>query len=312
MPAIYVPFRQNYNSLTVDYLLKKIKQDEKLVVVNAGTPGAIGFTKDVRKEFAHQFVDVGIAEEHAVAMSSALAKGGCKPVFWVLSSFVQRTYDQLSHDLALNKNPAVILVSWAGIGSNDATHLGTFDIPMISNIPNLVCLAPAFKEECFAMLDWALEQTEHPVVIRVPSHVVSCENNLICKDFLHSKLMQEGSLVALLGVGSFFGLAQKVYDALKEKGINATLINPACVSQLDETLLQQLQENHSLVVTMEDGILSGGYGQKVASFYGSSDMKVLNYGADKEFTDRVPLDVLYQKYRLTVPQILEDILKVVG
>lgn len=166
---------ENYNSITVNYLQEKIAKDKKVVLINAGTPGAIGMTPDMRQKFGRNFVDVGIAEEHGVAMASALAKGGCKPVFWVLSSFVQRTYDQLSQDLALNKNPAVILIGWNGISGGDATHLGTFDIPLISNIPNLVYLAPTTKEEYLSMLDWGIEQASHPVVIRIPSTVVHAE-----------------------------------------------------------------------------------------------------------------------------------------
>ena len=302
---------ENYNDITYDYLIDKIAKDKTVVAVNAGTPGAVGLTPERRAKLGQNFVDVGIAEEHAVAFSSALAKGGCKPVYMVLSSFIQRAYDQLSQDLAINNNPAVILVSWAGISSADVTQLGCFDIAMISNIPNIVYLAPTSKEEYLSMLDWAVDQNEHPVVIRIPS-VVTHSASAVEKDYgalNRYQIAQKGSQVALIAAGSFFGLGQQVADRLKEKGINATLINPRYLSGIDENVLDELRSNHSLVATLEDGIVNGGFGEKIASFYGTSAMKVLNFGAKKEFTDRTPLDEIYQRNHLTVEQIVADITK---
>ena len=302
---------ENYNSITVNYLQEKIAKDKKVVLINAGTPGAIGMTPDMRQKFGRNFVDVGIAEEHGVAMASALAKGGCKPVFWVLSSFVQRTYDQLSQDLALNKNPAVILIGWNGISGGDATHLGTFDIPLISNIPNLVYLAPTTKEEYLSMLDWGIEQTAHPVVIRIPSTVAHAEKETE-KTFerLNTyKVEQQGSNVALIAAGSFFELGRRAAAKLAEQGITATLVNPRYLTGLDENLLNSLKADHKIVATLEDGELDGGFGEKIARFYGDSNMKVLNFGAKKEFTDRVPVEELYKRYHLTPELIADDILK---
>lgn len=302
---------ENYNSITVNYLQEKIAKDKKVILINAGTPGAIGMTPDMRQKFGRNFVDVGIAEEHGVAMASALAKGGCKPVFWVLSSFVQRTYDQLSQDLALNKNPAVILIGWNGISGGDATHLGTFDIPLISNIPNLVYLAPTTKEEYLSMLDWGIEQTSHPVVIRIPSTVVHAEKETE-KTFerLNTyKVEQQGSNVALIAAGSFFELGRRAAAKLAEQGITATLVNPRYLTGLDENLLNSLKADHKIVATLEDGELDGGFGEKIARFYGDSNMKVLNFGAKKEFTDRVPVEELYKRYHLTPELIAADILK---
>lgn len=302
---------ENYNDITYDYLAEKISKDKKVVVVNAGTPGAVGLNAERRAKLGDNFVDVGIAEEHAVAFSSALAKGGCKPVYMVLSSFVQRTYDQLSQDLAINNSPAVILVSWAGISGADVTHLGCFDIAMISNIPNIVYLAPSSKEEYLAMLDWGIEQNEHPVVIRVPSAV--CHAPVpVDKDYSELNRYQkiaEGSKAALIAAGSFLPLGLKVADRLKEQGIVPTVVNPRYLSGTDAQMLEELKNGHSVVVTLEDGIVNGGFGEKIASYYGNSNMKVLNFGAKKQFTDRVPLDELYQRNRLTVEQIVEDILQ---
>lgn len=305
---------ENYNDITFNYLHERLKTDKDIVVITAGTPGAFGLTPERRKAFGRNYVDVGIAEEHAVAFSSALAKGGCKPVFCVWSSFVQRTYDQLSQDLAINNNPAVILVFSAGISGMDVTHLGGFDIPLISNIPNIVHLAPTTKEEYLAMLNWGLEQTSHPVVIRVPAEVVSSES---AAETDYAKLniyetAHRGSEVAILALGSFFELGRQVAAKLKKYNIDATLINPRYISGLDEKLLENLKQEHQLVVTLEDGELDGGFGEKIARFYGGDTMKVLTFGAKKEFTDRVPLAELYQRYHLTLELITADILRVRG
>lgn len=303
---------ETYGEITANYLINKVAQDTTVVAVNAGTPPAVGLTPDKRQKLGKNFVDVGIAEEHAVAMSSALAKGGCKPVYMVWSSFVQRTYDQLSQDLAINNNPAVILVFGNGISGGDVTHLGCFDIPLISNIPNIVYLAPTTKEEYLAMLDWGVEQTAHPVVIRVPTQVIAAEN-VVETDY--SKLnkyqtVHQGNEVAILALGSFFNLGKDVAAKLKESGIDATLINPRYISGVDEALLNNLKADHKIVVTLEDGELDGGFGEKITRFYGANAMKVLNYGSKKEFTDRVPLEELYQRYHLTPELITADILKI--
>ncbi len=303
---------QNYAALTSDYLIEKVKQDKNIVILNAGTPGAVGFTPEKRKILGDHFIDVGIAEEHAVAMTSALAKGGCKPVYCVLSSFIQRTYDQLSQDLALNKNSGVILVYWTGLNSADATHLGCFDIPMISNIPNLVYLAPTHKEEYFAMIDWAIEQNDHPVIIRVPS--VLFETSSAVKTDFHNinsySTEIKGSDVAIIGAGAYYNLGLKIYEKLKNININATVINPRFLSGLDKETLESLKENHKLVITLEDGILDGGFGQKVAAFYGNSNIKTLAYGGKKEFTDRTPMVNILQNNRLIPDLIIEDIKRV--
>lgn len=303
---------ENYNDITFDFLNNKVQKDKSVVVLTAGTPGAFGLTPDRRKILGQNYVDVGIAEEHAVAMSSALAKGGCKPVYMVWSSFVQRTYDQLSQDLALNNNPAVILVFSGAISGMDATHLGCFDIPLISNIPNIVYLAPTGKEEYLAMLDWGIEQSRHPVVIRVPTEVFYTGGEA-AKDYDNlnkSLVVHEGSDVAIMAVGNFFPLGMKTAEKLKENGINATLINPRYLTGLDEDLLNALKKKHNIVVTLESGELDGGFGEKVARFYGADAMKVLNFGARKEFTDRVPAEELYQRYHLTPELIVSDILKI--
>lgn len=310
-PSQTVEFSEDYNSVTNDFIKRKAKENSSFIVVNPATPGVHGFTTDFREKLGKQYTDVGIAEEHAVAYCSALAKAGAKPILAIMTSFVQRTYDQLSQDLCLNNSPLTMLVYWGGLSNGDATHLGSFDIPLISNIPNIVYLAPANKEEYLAMLEYSYSQNERPVAIRVPNvPLVSTgvEDQTDYSILNKFKVVEKGSKVALLGLGNFFGLAKDVKQELKKKlNIDATLINPRFITGVDEELLESLKTNHNIVITLEDGVLDGGFGEKITRFYGNSDMKVLNFGGKKEFTDRVPLDELYKRYHLTKELITEDV-----
>ena len=302
---------ETYTSITNDYLVEKAKKDKALMVVSPATPGATGLTPDVRAKLGKHYTDVQIAEQHAVGYISGLAYNGAKPVLEVLSSFIQRSYDQMSQDMAINNAPATILVFWGGISPADVTHLQVFDIPLISNIPNIVYLAPTNKEEYLAMLDWSIEQTKYPVAIRVPmTNLVSTgvKDKTNYADLNKFKFANKGEKVAIIGVGNFFQLGEQVQKKLKEeKGINATLINPVYLTGLDEKSLEELKANHNLVITLEDGVLDGGYGEKVARYYGNSGMKVLNFGAKKEFTDRTSMDELVNRYHLTPELIVKDI-----
>ena len=307
---------EDYSSMTADILLKKMKEDKTVVGITSATPTVFGFTEDKRKEAGSQFVDVGIAEETAVALASGIAKNGGKPVYGVYSTFIQRTYDQLSQDLCINNSPATILVYWASVyGMNDVTHLGIYDIPMMSNIPNLVYLAPTTKEEYLAMLDWSIEQNDHPVAIRVPLSVVS-DGKKVTKDF--SKLneyevTQNGSKIAIVALGSFYSVGAKTAEIIENKtGVKPTLINPIYITGTDDKLLEQLKENHDIVITVEDGVLDGGFGEKIARFYGNSDVKVLNYGLKKEFLDRYNPEEIVKANRLTPEQIAEDVCGIIG
>ena len=301
---------ESLDDLTYNYLQDKIKKGEKVAVVVAGTPGVFGFNEQRRQEMGAHYIDVGIAEEHAVAMSSALAKGGCCPVFFVHSSFLQRTYDQLSQDLALNNNPAVILVYWSGISGGDATHLGCFDMALAANIPNITFLTPATKEEYMAMLDWAMMQKDGPVMMRVPNAVVHGDSVQAKADEIKTMAWaHKGEKVALLAVGEMLGLAQKVADKLKALQVDASVLTVRCVSEFDKATLEALKANHKVVVTLEGGVITGGFGEKIARYFGSSELKVLNYGLKKEFTDRVPVDEIYRENRLVPQLIAEDALK---
>ena len=307
---------EDYADLTAGYLLQEMKKDPTVVGITAGTPTVFGFTPERRKEAGRQFIDMGIAEEQAVAMASAIAAGGGKPVFGVYSTFIQRAYDQLSQDLCINNNPALILVFWGSLSSmNDVTHLCLFDIPVIGNIPNMVYLAPTCREEYMAMLEWGIRQTEHPVAIRVPANGVVRRNVEPEKDYgkmlNRYEVSHRGEKVAILGLGSFYQLGEAVAARLKEeKGVDATLVNPRYITGVDEALLDDLKRDHTLVITLEDGVLDGGFGEKIARYYGPSDMKVLNYGVKKEFIDRYDVEEQLKKNRLTVPQIVEDICRI--
>lgn len=304
---------QTYNGITSEYLTKKINEDPLAVVINAGTPGIV-FNRKLREQLGSQFVDVGIAEEQAVTMTTGLAKNGAKPVWAVLSTFLQRTYDQLSHDMALNNQAGVVLVYSASINSmNDESHLGFFDIPLISHIPNFVYLAPTNKEEHLAMLEWAINQNEHPVAIRVPvgSVVETGKEDKTDYSILNkNKVEKFGEQVAIFGVGNFYNLAEEVSEQLKlEHNIEATLVNPRFLTGLDKELLNSLKENHKLVVTVEDGIVEGGYGQTVASYLGNTELKVQNYGISKKFYDRYNVEELMKENGLTVENIVKNVIE---
>lgn len=306
---------EQYADLTAEHLLELMQSDPTVVGITAGTPTVFGFTADRRQRAGRQFIDMGIAEEQAVAMASALAAGGAKPVFGVYSTFIQRAYDQMSQDLCINNNPALILVFWGSLSAmNDVTHLCLFDIPLISNIPNMVYLAPTCREEYLAMLDWGLRQSSHPVAVRVPAAAVKSRNITPPTDYdavmNRFEVAHRGSRVALIGVGNFFELAEQTATLLKQNGIDATIINPRFLTGLDTDTLAGLQRDHSVVVTMEDGVLDGGYGEKVARWYGPTSMRVLNYGVRKAFIDRYNPQQEREKNRLTAPQIAQDIIKI--
>lgn len=302
----------DFSDASLEYLLKKMDEDKSVVAITAGTPTVMGFTADMRAKAGKQFVDVGIAEETAVALASGIAANGGKPVFGVYSSFIQRAYDQITQDVCINGN-AVTFTVFAGsvYGMNDVTHLGLQDIPMLNSIPGLVYLAPVTKEDYIAMLDWSLTQNEYPVAIKVPGGRMISTGTPVTKDF--SKLdtyevTKKGSRVAILGLGTFYENAVKAADILKAShGIDATVINPYYISGIDADTLNELKKEHTVVATLEDGYLEGGFGAKIAAYYGSSDMKVLNFGIKKEFIDRYDASEVLKDNHLTPEQIAEDI-----
>ena len=306
---------EDYSDVTRDYLLKKMKEDPSVVTITSATPTVMGFTEDKRKEAGSQFIDVGIAEETAVALASGIAANGGKPVYGVYSSFIQRTYDQLTQDLCINNNPATIVVFAGSVyGMNDVKHLGLQDIPMLTSIPGLVYLAPTTKEEYLAMLDWSVEQTEHPVAIKLPGAAMVSDGKAVTKNFSQLnkyEVTKKGSKIAVIGAGTFYQLGTDAAALIEEQtGVAPTIINPLYVSGMDEELLNDLKKDHDIVITLEDGYLEGGFGQRIAGFYGDSDMKVLNYGLKKFFYDRYDVNEVLKENHLTAEQIAEDVKKV--
>ena len=308
----HFPEVEDYSSVTCEYLIEKMKKDPTVVAITSGTPTILGFTQEKRKQAGRQFVDVGIAEETAVALASGIAKGGGKPVYGVYSSFIQRTYDQISQDLCIDGNPATIVVYTGSVfGMTDVTHLGLQDIPMLSNIPGLVYLAPTTKEEYLSMLDWSVEQKEMPIAIKLPGGDMISDGREVTKDWSQLntyEVTEKGSKIALIGLGTFYSMALQTAEMLEKKGIHATVINPYYITGLDKGLLENLKADHDTVVTLEDGILNGGFGEKIARFYGSSDMKVYNYGLKKEFLDRYDVNEVLKENHLTAEQIVNDVL----
>lgn len=303
---------EDYGELFSDWMLREMKQDKSLIAVTAGTPTAAGFTPEKRKQAGEQHIDMGIAEEQAAAMISGMAKGGLRPVWTVYSTFIQRTYDQIAQDICINSNPAVINVMWGGVNSmNDITHICLFDIPMLCSIPGLTYLAPTTCEEYFAMLRWAISQDKKPIAIRVPSNGVHHTSEKVDSEYGHEpkyKVAHHGEKVAIIAEGSFFQKGENVVRLLATKGIDATLINPRYLNAVDAETLDSLKANHQLVVTLEDGSKDGGFGERIASYYGPSSMKVLVGGIKKGLYDRYDVNQLLSDNRLLDEQIVEDII----
>ncbi|SEK20836.1 1-deoxy-D-xylulose-5-phosphate synthase [Ruminococcus albus] len=303
---------ENYGSLTADYLTKKMDKDKSVCAITAATPMVFGFDEKLREKYKNQFFDVGIAEETATALASGIARNGGKPVFGVNSTFMQRTYDQIMQDVCLNSSPVTFLVFSASVyGMSDVTHIGIYDIPMISNIPGLVYLAPTCAEEYIAMLDWFLEQNTYPVAIRVPGNGVVHTDREIPTDYSElnkSEMVKQGEKAAVIAVGGFYQIGEKTVEILAEQGINAALINPRFVTGLDIPMLDTLKEKCKVVITLEDGSLDGGFGQKIAAYFGGSDVNVRCYGLGKEFYDRYNASELLDNLGITPEKIASDII----
>ena len=312
------PFKgERYDRIVRDFLLQKMEKDPAVVTLIAAVPDALNFTPEHRARAGKQFIDVGIAEEHAVTMLAGLAKNGCKPVFSTLSTFFQRVYDQVSQDLCINNAPATMIIVNASVyAANDVTHIGYFDIPMLSNIPNLVYLAPTNKQEYLAMLDWSIDQNQYPVAVRAPRNGVFESKEDVDKDYSDInkyKVVIKGERTAILALGDFFQMGEELSSNIQEVfGYVPTLINPRYITGLDKELLSKLENNHDTIITLEDGVLDGGFGQKIASFFGMSNVKVMNYGLKKAFLDRYSVDSVMEENHLKPELIVEDMKKLFG
>ena len=309
-PTVNFGSGESYFGMTSQYIVEKAKKDKDFVVVTPAMPMAVGLGPKERKILGNQYIDTGIAEEAAVAIASGIAKNGAKPLVVTNMTFLQRAYDQISQDVCINKTPVTMLMNYSSFdGLTDVTHLGIFGLAAFTNIPNLVVLCPSSAEEYISMLDWSLDQKENPVLILIPGNQVThrpADKNY--DDLNRFKIEQNGEKVAVIALGNFYQKGEEVAAAIKEKcGFTPTLINPRFASGLDEKLLRELEKNHQLVITLEDGILEGGFGQKIASFYGSSKMLVKNYGLGKKFYDRYNPAELLRECGMTTEQIVEDV-----
>ena len=319
-PASGLPLRQadgpDYAQLTASFLAARMEADPTLVAVNAAMPYIMGFTPELRERAGRQFVDVGIAEEHAVTYVTGLARAGATPVLGIYSTFLQRAYDELWHDLCLNAARAVILVFGASaFGTTDATHLGFFDIPMLGAMPGLPYLAPTCSEEYLDMLAWALDRAEGPVAIRVPVAGVASRPDFArpAEGYARgAEIVRRGSRVALLALGDLFPLGERVAGALAEHGVHATLVNPRLATTVDEDLLARLAAGHDVIVTMEDGILEGGFGERCARVLACDDVRVRCYGLPRAFADRYDPAQLLERCGMTAEGIVADIRALLG
>ena len=310
MPTIKFGDGENYTGIARDYILSKAKKDKKFLVITPNMPGSFGLSKSDRNELGEQFVDVGIAEEQAVAMAAGVAKEGAKPLVITNVTFMQRTYDQISHDICINNSPVTMLLNYSAFdGLTDVTHLGIFGISAFSNIPNLVMLCPSSKEELLNMLDWSIDQKEHPVMILLPGNEVTYRNaDKEYNEINKFNIEQSGEKVAIIALGDFFQRGEKIAKEIEEKlGFKPTLINPRFASGIDTELLDSLKEKHKLIITLEDGILDGGFGQKIASYLGDSNIQVKNYGLQKKFYDRYNPEELLKKEKMDLSSIIDYI-----
>ncbi|WOO87902.1 1-deoxy-D-xylulose-5-phosphate synthase [Mollicutes bacterium LVI A0039] len=311
-----VDFNPSYKTKIREQLCLAMEKDQDVSVVVAGTPNMLGFTSEIRTKFSKQFIDTGIAEEHAVTMVCAMAKRNLKPVMAVASTFIQRGYDQLSHDLGLNNSPAAIVVCHTGIdASKEASHLGLFDIPMMSNIPNLTYLAPTCVEEQQAMLEYAINQNNGPLAIRMPMGELQYKGIHDGTDYSKTNKFQLSSMgeeVAIIGVGTFFNLAKEVEAGLIENhSIKPTLVNPKFISGIDTELLDQLARTHKLIITLEDGQVEGGFGYKVVNYLSDKEVKAKAFGFNKEFLNRFDKEEVLKANNLLPEQIVEYIMSIV-
>ena len=305
-------YTNSYESIVAKQLIETLDQNKAACIVTAATPGGFCLTKDIREKLGAQYIDVGIAEEHATTLLAGIAHNGGTPILPIYSTFLQRAYDQIINDLCINNSNALILVYRASIyGNKDMTHLGFNDITMLGNMPNLMYLAPTTVEELESSIRYGLEDHNHPIAIRIPVGVPindTAQSDTIDKPVTSYAVTQSGNTIAIIGIGNFYHKAVELSHAIRETThISPTIIKPLCISSLDTDTLNELTKDHHIVITLEDGELEGGYGQKIASYYGKTSMKVLNYGISKQFYDRYkPEDVLQQNH-LDFEHILDDI-----
>lgn len=313
-PTIDFGSGESYSDITTKYIMDKARKDKDFIVVSPAMPMSVGLGIEERKQLGRQYIDTGIAEEAAVAIASGIATNGAKPLVVTNMTFLQRAYDQISQDVCINNAPVTMLMNFTAFdGLTDVTHLGIFGLAAFTNIPNLVVLCPSNAEEYVNMLDWSIDQKEHPVLILIPGNAVTHRAADKSFDNINKyKVEQQGEKVAIIALGDFYQKGEEAAAAIeKELGFKPTLVNPRFGSGLDKELLENLKSRHSLVITLEDGIVDGGFGEKIASYYGPSDMKVINLGLEKKFYDRYNPQQLLESLGITAEKIVESVKKFV-
>ncbi|WP_461812441.1 1-deoxy-D-xylulose-5-phosphate synthase [Faecalimonas sp.] len=286
-------------------------KDDKIVAITAAMSDGTGLA-EFAKRYKKRFFDVGIAEEHAVTFAAGLAAGGLKPVFAVYSSFLQRAYDQVIHDVALQNLPVVFAVDRAGIVGNDGeTHQGIFDLSFLSSIPNMTIISPKNRWELADMIRYAISY-EAPIAIRYPrgnAYMGLKEYRKPIK-FQTSETIYEEDGIALFSVGHMMEVAEKVREKLKEIGYNCSLINSRFVKPIDENILEEMAKEHTLFVTIEENVLSGGYGEKVQDYVMQHHLAVdvLKIGVPDEYVEHGNIDVLRKEIMLDDESIVKQII----
>lgn len=302
--TVPMPEGPTANSVAMDVMKEYIEDGDKIMAINAAIPSVFGLD-EIKEKYPENYHDVGIAEQESVAFAAGMAKEGAIPVLFENSTFLQRAFDQLSHDVAANNLPVVMMVAGGGMSGTSKTHLGIFDQVMVSNLPNWIYLAPTTLAEEKAMMEWAIKQRKHPVAIKMPTKRVP-EGQEFSHDYSEIKYdIKPGKDVAILALGDMYSmLGEKVADEL-----GASLVNPVSANILDKDTLDKLANENKVIVTLEDNLLDGGFGEKVASYLGDKDVKILNYGQKRVYTDQVPLKQILKDNRMTVDQIVEDVKK---
>ena len=302
--------KANYTDV-VSSVLKKIgEKDEKVVAITAAMADGTGL-KRFRSAFPERFFDVGIAEGHAVTFAAGLASAGLKPVVAVYSSFLQRAYDQIIHDVCIQNLPVVFCVDRAGlVGADGETHQGIFDLSYLSMIPNMTVCAPKNKYELYDMLYFAY-QYHGPIAIRYPrgSAYEGFKNMRPPIEYGKSELMFEGEKIALVAVGSMVQTAVQVREKLLDKGINATVVNARFVCPLDTECLDRLSRDHQWIVTMEENVLKGGFGEACGDYLLAKheDVRLIHVGVPDVYVEHGGVDQLKKTLHMDADSIVERI-----
>lgn len=302
---------RSYSDIFSETMLELGKKEDKLVAITAAMPSGTGLLPFSR-EFPDRFFDVGIAEEHAVTFAAGLSVGGFRPVVAVYSTFLQRAYDQIVHDVCVSKLPVIFAVDRAGIVGNDGeTHQGIFDLSFLSHIPSMTVMAPKNGTEFKAMLEFAVHYSA-PIAIRYPRGCAytGLEENQSEIVLGKSEILFQGKEIAILAVGGMVETAVRVTECLRERGNNPTLVNVRFVTPMDEEVIEQLAKTHSILVTMEENIKHGGYGESVSVFlmeHGLHHVKHVNISLPNDFIEHGDQSVLREKYGLDAVSILKKI-----